>query len=618
MSTADPYAALARLPGSTFRKEVIPAYSSGDVYAPESTTLGIDTSIFSGDRAQFQSKYNWPEDLGDGRYALTFQAPGGHKYDTLRATYKLDPATGEYVMESAPVSTRQVSSSQNMRDAAEKGIPFVAAVLGGAYGLSQLAGAGATAGATGKSGLDAYMLTGASEMSTVGGAAAGGGGAGAVGSGSLASAIAAPMEAGLLSTGGAATAGPTAAGTTAATPTLASAASSAGPATMANTFGSTGMSGFGDWIQLGGLVNSIVNKPKAPDTSGLNEAARANAGIADRQQGLAEKQYADSLALFNEFKPFLVQQMQTSASEQQKSIQRSDDQWNSYLTTYRPIEQQMAEKSANWASEPRMRAEAERAGAEVQGQFDRARTTTSRNLSMAGASPEKIAALEAAGRLEEAKAVGGAQGETRRAVEKEGMAYLDNVARFGRGMPSTGLAAAGLAGSQGQQATGGYGTLANAQTMPAASASPLFNSAVSANSSAGNLSGAASNMAYEGALDQWGIDMGTFKGLSRLFGSSKKIKTVGGDVKAAGDKVERSGAKHWAYNDGQGDGNTKPRMGPIAEDLQREAPEVSNGRQVDAISMLGLHHAGIGEHNKAIRELKREVKALRRTLADVA
>jgi hypothetical protein len=280
----------------------------------------------------------------------------------------------------------------------------------------------------------------------------------------------------------------------------------------------------------------------------------------------------------------------------------------------------MAEKSANWASEPRMRAEAERAGAEVQGQFDRARTITSRNLSMAGASPEKIAALEAAGRLEEAKAVGGAQGETRRAVEKEGMAYLDNVARFGRGMPSTGLAAAGLAGSQGAQATGGYGTLANAQTQPAAAANPLFNSAVSANNSSGSLFDRLSGTQADANLQSYNQTMGTLAGLnqwansgSSWFTSSKKTKNVGGDVKGAADKVEKSGAKHWAYKDGEGDGNTKARIGPMAEDLAAVAPEVSDGKRVDAISLAGLHHAAIGE-------LTREVKALKRrlTLADAA
>lgn len=380
------------------------------------------------------------------------------------------------------------------------------------------------------------------------------------------------------------------------------------------------MSTFGDWIQLGGLVNSIVNKPKAPDTSGLNAAATANANIADRQQSLAERQYADSTALFNEFKPFLVQQMQTAASEQQKSIQRSDDQWNSYLTTYRPIEQQMAEKSLNWASEPRMRAEAERAGAEVQGQFDRARTTTSRNLTMAGASPEKVAALEAAGRLEEARAVGAVQGETRRAVEKEGMAYLDNVSRFGRGMPSTGLAAAGLAGSQGAQATNGYGTLANAQAQPAASANPLFNSAVSANNSSGSLFDRVANTQADANLQSFNATMGTLAGLnqwansgSSWFTSSKKTKHVGGKVTGAADKVEDAKVVRWRYKDGEGDGNTKMRMGPMAEDLAAVAPEVSDGKRVDAISLAGLHHAAIGE-------LSREVKALKRrlTLADAA
>ena len=602
----NPYSSLMRLPGSTFiQRDRAQADPNNEFNIQPGELLDLDGSIFTGDRAQFQSKYNWPEYLGPGRYALTFQKPGGHKYDTLRAEYTLDPATGEYVMQGQPVSTRQVSSSQNARDAAEKGIPFVGAVLGGAYGLSTLAGgagAGTLTAAEAAATADyAAIQAGAS----AGTQAAAAGGASTVGSGAWN---------GTNFTGTTPFAGSSNLGT------LASASSSAGPATMANTFGGSAMSGFGDWIQLGGLVNSIVNKPKPADTSGLTAAAVANAGIAERQQGLAEKTYADSQALFNEFKPFLVEQMKTSASEQQKSIGRSDDQWNSYLTTYRPIEQQMAEKSLNWASDSRMKSEAERAGSEVTGEFDRARTTTTRNLSMAGASPEKIAALEAASRLQEAQAVGGAQGNARRAVEKEGMAYLDNVARFGRGMPSTGLAAAGLAGAQGQQANTGYRTLADATIQPAAAANPLFNSAVNSNGSAGDLFGGAAKLDYQSELNNWQIGMGAITGLNRAIQSSKTLKDVGDDVKGAGDKVERSGAKHWAYKKGLGDGSTKPRMGPMAEDLHREAPEVSNGQELDPIAMHGLHHAAIGDHNRELRSLKKEVKSLKRrlTLADAA
>lgn len=388
--------------------------------------------------------------------------------------------------------------------------------------------------------------------------------------------------------------------------------------------GASAMSTFGDWIQLGGLVNSVFNRPDAPDTSGMNAAAQANASIAGRQEDLAEKTYADQMALFNEFKPMLVQQMQSSITEQGKSTARADDQWNNYLTTFRPAEQALVDKSMNWASDSRMTAEANRAGSAVAGQFDRARADTTQTLAMAGASPEKIAALTAAGRLEEAKAVGGAQGNARREVQQQGMAYLDNAARFGRNMTSTGLAAAGLASQQGAQATQGYGNLADASSGPAASASPLFQSAVSANNSAGSLFGNVANVNAQSNLQDYNATMGTLAGLNKWgqsgsswFGSSKKTKHRKGKVdgKKAGDAVEKSGAEKWAYKDGLGDGNTKDRMGPMAEDLKRVAPEVSDGERVDAIAMAGLHHAAIGGHNREIRDLKKQVNHLRQTLS---
>ena len=57
---------------------------------------------------------------------------------------------------------------------------------------------------------------------------------------------------------------------------------------------------------------------------------------------------------------------------------------------------------------------------------------------------------------------------------------------------------------------------------------------------------------------------------------------------------------------GLGDGSRAQRMGPMAEDLKREAPGVSDGKTVDPISQLGLHHAAIGNLNKRIRKLEKQ------------
>lgn len=365
-----------------------------------------------------------------------------------------------------------------------------------------------------------------------------------------------------------------------------------------------------DWIGLGGLAMSVINKPDAPDTSGINAAAQSNAAIADRQQTLAEKQYADQMALFNEWKPMLTQQLQSSITAQQASTARSDQQWADYLKTWQPVEQQLATQSLNYATPGRQEQAATEAATGVAGQYDAARASSREDMIRAGLDPTSIATMEASGRLNEAKDKAGAANSARRTVESQGLAYLDNAARFGRNMTSTGLAAAGLAGQQGGQVQSGYGNLVSATGAPAASASPLFQSAVSANNSAGSLYGNAAGLDAEGSINNSNYWMGTVAGLGKLYGmaggftSSKKAKHIGKRVHTgkAGDAVEDAKVVKWSYKDGHGDGNTKDRMGPTAEDLHRAAPEVSDGKSVDAISMLGLHHAAVGGHNKRLRD----------------
>jgi hypothetical protein len=384
-----------------------------------------------------------------------------------------------------------------------------------------------------------------------------------------------------------------------------------------NTLGDffSGDGKMGDYIQLGGLVASIAARPKAPDTSGINAAAQSSAAVAARQQDLAEKQYADQMALLNEYKPMLQKQLQNSIDEQAKSSGRADQQWSDYMKTWRPVETTLADKSMNWASDGRMQQAAQEAQAGVATQYDGARQQSREQMIAAGLDPSTIATIQASTGALEAKDRAGAANTARRTVESQGMAYLDNAARFGRNMPSTGLAAAGLAGAQGQQAQSGYSGLVNATAAPSQASTPLFSSAIGGNNSAGSLYGNAAQLNNQSALQNYNATMGTIAGLNQWYQSSKKIKKVHGKVKGAADAVEKSGASKWSYKPGLGDGDTKMRMGPMAEDLQREAPSVSNGKRVDAISLMGLHHAAIGENTKKGREQERRIARLERKLS---
>lgn len=364
---------------------------------------------------------------------------------------------------------------------------------------------------------------------------------------------------------------------------------------------------------MSGIFKDIFGyeDPPGPDPQ-IGEAAKSNAAIAGRMQDLAEQQYSDQRALTAEYAPLLKDLIAKSVAAQDTATGQSQAAWADYNATWKPVEQKLAADSLAWGSKGRQDQEAERAATGVATTFDQARQDIAQQMQRSGVDAGTIATLSAAGRLEEAKAKAGAADGARRTVEKEGMAYLDNAARFGRNMTSTGIATAGLAAQQGQAAQGGYGTLSAAMAQPAQAAGGLFQGAVGANNAAANLAnigwnqqaaGAASNNAFMGDIIGAGANLA-----GMYFGSSEKTKVMGKRVKNADDAVEKSPAKHWAYKPGLGDGSTKPRMGPTAESLRdATAGVVSDGKTVDGIAMLGLHHAAIGSHNARLRRIERAV-----------
>jgi hypothetical protein len=367
------------------------------------------------------------------------------------------------------------------------------------------------------------------------------------------------------------------------------------------------------------LVGSIYSADKAASASkagarAAERSAQLQAEIANREIDLAEKQYTDQQALLAEYSPLLKDLIGKSVTAQDKATQQSDSAWADYTATWRPVEQKLAADSLAYASPGRQAQEAQRAASGVAQTFDQARADTRQALQSAGADATTIASLEAAGRLEEAKAKAGASDNARRDVEKAGLAYVDNAARFGRNMTSTGIATAQLAGASGGQAQGGYGALSAATAQPAAQAGALYGQAAKTAGASGYMSLAAADArsnAYQQQGAVFGDLMGSAAQIYGMFGtSSEKTKKVGKKVdgRKASDAVERTPSKEWSYKPGLGDGNTKPRMGPMAEGL-REATGgvVSDGKMVDFIAMSGLHHAAIGDNSKRLRRIEKQL-----------
>lgn len=476
---------------------------------------------------------------GGGQSMRDFLAQGGYRlYDQ-----PLDPVggRGRYLRGIVGPDGNVIGDLQEVQDSNDdtfwKAGLAAAALTGGA--VANWAGAGGAAASTGSTlpktltlaDIGAGTLPEGFSLANVGAAAEG---AGTVGAGLKAGAGAASML-GAEAAGAGTMLGTAGSGLAAATLPAATSLGATGLGTAAAAGGGVMDSiisggkkmidamGAKDWIDLAGLGISAVGlskmtAPQAPDMSGVNDAAQRNAKIAERQQDLAEKTYADSMAIFEQFKPMLMQQAQLSIEAAQKNLGRSDAQWADYEQTWRPIEHKMASMTLDMTNPARVEQEAQRAASDVTGQFDQARTENRRALIAAGASPEKIAALEAAGRVNEAKAVGGVMGDARRAQEGRAMAYLDNASRFSRNMPSTGIQVGSLGSSQGGQAVGTVGAIQAGAATPAASAAPLLQSAVGANQSAGGLWNLSANQQYQADMNEYNATLGALSGAANLWG----------------------------------------------------------------------------------------------------
>lgn len=356
--------------------------------------------------------------------------------------------------------------------------------------------------------------------------------------------------------------------------------------------------------------------PSAPKPDpAIGDAARANSRIARRYYDLARDQYRDQKELTREFSPLFRDMIEQSIADAATSRERANAQWDSYTENFAPLEAELAERARDFDTPERREQAAREASMSVGDEFAATRDERNMDLFSAGVQPGsgKALALDNASRIEEAKAKAGAGNDARNKVEMQGLSLIDNAARFGRNMPSTGIAAATLAGQQTGQGQGQIGGLQGLVAAPATTSAGLLNGAVGANSAAGNLllgDFNARNAAYGNQMGFLGDIIGAGAGAAgMIFGSSETVKDMGGAVDGleASEAVEASPAKEWAYKPGLGDGSTKPRMGPTAESLHAAAPEVSDGRQVDGIAMLGLHHAAIGGQAKRLKRIEQQL-----------
>lgn len=311
----------------------------------------------------------------------------------------------------------------------------------------------------------------------------------------------------------------------------------------------------------------------------------------DYQKGLIEK-----------YTPMYEQQMQLSLDAQQKNTDRSDAMWQQYQDYFAPATQQLATTALDYNSAERRDKAAADAAAGVSSQFDTARQQLNEQMANQNVSGSSGAGLATAAALaiQEAKAKAGAQATARQGVEQTGLQLLGQVANVGNGLSASGLNTGQAGVSNGNNVQGFVNGLSGISATGAGAATGAMSAGVQGmNTAAANQNQSFSDM------------MGAGASMAGMFMSDENVKDMGDEVdgKQAQGLVAASPSYQWSYKDGEGDGSSKPRIGPTAQSLQ--GTEVSDGHAIDGISMLGLHHSALGETIKDVKALTKEVKGLR-------
>jgi hypothetical protein len=345
---------------------------------------------------------------------------------------------------------------------------FIAGSVGGYYGagaLNAAAGTGAAAGA------------GAGSLATtdigIGAAAAGGGGGAAAATGAgLASAdqIALMAANGMTDAEIAAVVG----GQAGADLTGSSLAAAGGGLSSVDPRAAVrGAEGYGTEGMTGGETSAFDTGLKTAGTTGASEvvdAASKTKTVVDGWDQLAKigtglvGSAVVGDALSDPVDTSKFDQLFTNLLAEQKATSgRSADLWDTYQTTFKPLQQQFATTAAGFDTSTRRESAAQAASGEVAAKYDDQRMQAQREMVRAGVDPSTIYALGVSSRLQQAKDEAGAQNTARNDVEKTGLSLVKSAADMGSGLVSAANQSSQVATGTTQAASGVLTTQGNLQ-----------------------------------------------------------------------------------------------------------------------------------------------------------
>lgn len=359
----------------------------------------------------------------------------------------------------------------------------------------------------------------------------------------------------------------------------------------------------------------------APDMSGANRAAEANARIGADTLEFYKKVYNDQAperakaAAINS----KVANAQLASMEQNSAI--SKDYYDYQTGTFRPMERSIVADAQNYDTAERRDAAAGTAVADVGTQAALTKQSQNRDMMRMGVNPNSAKFTDTNNQMSlgEASAKAAAAGSARDKIETQGFARKMDAASLGRNLASNQATSAGVALNAGNSSVQNAGQTMQQASQAASMMGQGFSQAIGANSSAGSIYTNMANISSKdnGTMGAIGNIAGQYAGsaagskmITAAFMSDKNAKT---DIKPVTDEealtaVEKTPVSEWTYKDGKGDGGT--HTGPMAQDVQKNMGDgvAPGGKQIDPITMNGVTMASVAALSRKVDKLSKQIK----------
>lgn len=254
----------------------------------------------------------------------------------------------------------------------------------------------------------------------------------------------------------------------------------------------------------------------APDTSGMNAAAQANAEVAKEALQFYKQTYAEQAPQREAAAKIAMDTAAQQLEASKKNTQISDDYWNYQKSTFRPLEEGIVADAQTYDTTARRESAAAGAVADVGMQAEAARQAQTRQQQRVGVNPSsgKAMALQSQMGMAEALGKAGAANQARDKIELQGYARKMDAANLGRGLASSQATSAGVALNAGNSAVGNAGVPLTQANQATATMGQGFNTAIQGNNSAGSLYGQVAQLQSQdsGVWGALGTTMGGFLG----------------------------------------------------------------------------------------------------------